>query len=161
MEDIYKKEKQEIIHLEKLNLIWDVHELKSALKMGLFSILKIYKNTILLFVNEKWEWTARGCKKLENRWEWDHTSLSFRSCRRHHTGVFWNGGAEHLHPLAALAINLLKEDTTFWGKQQLHCGNNHLDFVALFSTTSKYYSPLKQNQKGRKRYCRLESSFFL
>lgn len=50
VEDIYKKEKQEIIHLEKLNLIWDVRELKWALKMDLFSFKKIYKNTVSLFM---------------------------------------------------------------------------------------------------------------
>jgi len=59
---------------------------------------------------EKWKCVARGCKKLENRWVWDHTSLAVRPCRRHHAGVLWGGGAEHLHPLAALAINLLKPD---------------------------------------------------
>lgn len=37
LEDIYMKEKQEIIHLEKLRLIRDVRELKWASKMGLFS----------------------------------------------------------------------------------------------------------------------------
>lgn len=42
VEDIYKKEKQEIIHLEKLNLIRDARKLKWALKMGLFS-LKTYQ----------------------------------------------------------------------------------------------------------------------
>lgn len=35
-------------------------------------------------------------------------SLAVRPRRRHHAGVFWDGGVEHLHPLAALAINLLK-----------------------------------------------------
>lgn len=90
-------------------------------------------------------------------------SLAFRSCRRHHTGVFWDGGAEHLHPLAALAINLLKPKKIphFEGNNSFTVENNHLHSVALFNKTSKYSSSLKQNQEGRKRYCGLETTIFL
>lgn len=50
---------------------------------------------------------------------------------------FRDGGAEHLHPLAALAINLLK--TNKIPDFEWHNGsaveNNHLPFTALFYAT--------------------------
>lgn len=103
MEDIYKKEKQEIIHLEKLNLIWDVRELKWALKMGLFSLKKNKKYNFTFHEMRNWNTQPEGVRN----WK---TGESETVCLwlLDHAGVFWDGGVEHLQPLAALAINFLK-----------------------------------------------------